>query len=260
MSQFFGVIRHEYGMCVRRPGMWIAYGCLFVFTFISMVDPNPTTPVSSLTEKQLWHTAGQAMFLGNMFMTLLGGILAADRMQRDFRLGVRELQRSTPLSLPAYILSKYLGVLAGVLTPMLLWSLAIAALGVAQGAPLAFVGMMLVAFVAIGVPAYAFVVAFSLACPLVMPVRVYQVLFTGYWFWGNYLNPDAFPTISRTLLVPSGEYVLGAFFVDVTGKSGGAAMLHTPTDAVLNLLILGACIVAVLVCLYGYLRWQAQRA
>ena len=44
--------------------------------------------------------AGHMVFMFNIFLPLLAGILAADRMQRDFRTGVRELQRSTPLSMP----------------------------------------------------------------------------------------------------------------------------------------------------------------
>jgi hypothetical protein len=40
--------------------------------------------------------------------------------------------------------------------------------------------------------------AFSLACPLVIPLRICQVLFTGYWFWGKLISPKVFPTISDT--------------------------------------------------------------
>jgi hypothetical protein len=118
------------------------------------------------------------------------------------------------------------------------------------GAPVQLIGVLLVAFLAMALPAHAFVIAFSLACPLVIPLRVYQVLFTGYWFWGNYLNPKAFSTISNTLLVPSGKYVLEWF-----SKGSPAAQV-----AVLNLLVLTACTAAALPVLSGYLHWQRRRA
>jgi len=104
------------------------------------------------------------------------------------------------------------------------------------------------------------VVAFSLACPLLMPLRIYQVLFTGYWFWGNLLNPQAFPTISETLLNAVGQYPLQAYFGVVLDSTSKVAVPVTPTDALLNLLVLLACIFAALFSLDRYLHWQARRA
>ena len=261
MSQFFGVVRHEFNMCLRRPGLWIAYLVLYAFYAVSVFAPSPSGETGIPPVNELWQYAGQILFYGNMFMVVLGGILAADRMQRDFRLRVRELQQSAPLRVSVYILAKYFGTLAGVLAPMLVWVILIAAATVVGGAPVEFIGIMLVVFLAMGVPAHAFVVAFSLACPLVMPVRVYQILFTGYWFWGNYFNSKAFPTLSGTLLVPSGQYVLDGFFGGFpAGSVQYPAALHTPVEAVLNLMLLALCIVAVLVTLNLYLRRQAQRA
>jgi hypothetical protein len=227
-----------------------------------MFYPDPYGENSMVPFNELWQFAGRTLFYGNMFMTLLAGILAADRMQRDFRLGVRELQSSTPLSLPVYVLAKYCGVLAAALTPMLIWLLLSGIVYVVwYGAPLYFIGILLVAFIGMAVPAHAFVLAFSLSCPLIMPVRVYQVLFTGYWFWGNYLNPGAFPTISQTLLVPSGKYVLEGFLGGFpSGKAPILGPVYTAQQAVLNLIVLALSIAAALFVLERYLRWQAQRA
>jgi ABC-type Na+ efflux pump permease subunit len=263
MSQFWDVVRHEFRMSIGRKGMWIAYGLVYAFYGMSVL-PVVTTVSSEFVlppVHYLWSYAAEMMFMFNMFMPLVGGILAADRMQRDFRLGVRELQNSTPLRIPAYILAKYVGVLASVLTPMLLWVLAMGFLLVGFGrAPFSFLGILLLAFLGMGVPAYAFVVAFSLACPLIMPLRVYQVLFTGYWFWGNYLNPAAFPTLAGTLLTPNGRYVMDGFFGGFPSGGEESLALYTAPDAILNLLVLGLCIFAALFVLDRYLRWQARRA
>ena len=113
------------------------------------------------------------------------------------------------------------------------------------------------AFLAIDLPAYAFLTIFSLVCPLIMPLRVYQVLFTGYWFWGNFLNPDVFPNLSDTLLTPSGKYAMQAFFGNLISVS---EPLHTTTDALLNLLVLTLCILAAMLVTRTYLVWKARRA
>jgi ABC-type transport system involved in multi-copper enzyme maturation permease subunit len=210
---------------------------------------------------QIWQEAGHTVFMFNIFLPLLAGILSADRMQRDVRSGVRELQRSAPLSLPVYILSKYLGVLASVLLPMFLLVLATGVVLVAKGlAPISLLWPLLLAFLSIAVPAHAFVVAFSLACPLVMPLRVYQVLFTGYWFWGNLLSPKAFPTISDTVLNAAGQYPLQAFFNVVYDSTYRPDVGFTPLQAVLNLAVLLGCIILALFTLDRYLCWQERRA
>ncbi len=205
--------------------------------------------------------SGHMVFVFNIFMPLLAGILSADRMQRDVRTGVRELQRSTPLPMPVYVLAKYLGVLLSVLTPMfLLVGFTGLALVVKGLAPLSLLWPVLLAFVSIAIPAHAFAVAFSLACPLVMPLRVYQVLFTGYWFWGNLLSPQAFPTISDTVLNAVGQYALQAFFGVYDDSTHEVVKRFTPPEALLNLIVLITCIVSALVILDRYLRWQARRA
>jgi ABC-2 type transport system permease protein len=73
-----------------------------------------------------------------------------------------------------------------------------------------------------------------------MPIRVYQVLFTGYWFWGNYLPPEVFPTLNGTLLTPAGVYALHGFF---GGKVGaGKGIVYGSGAAVANLIVLAAAI------------------
>lgn len=261
MSQFFGVTRHEFNMSIRRPGFWIAYALLSLFYAVSILAPSFDGSSDVIRPDQIWPQAGHQVFMFNIFMPLLAGVLAADRMQRDFRSGMRELQRSAPLFTPIYILAKYLGVLASVLIPMFVLVLTVGLLLVARDlAPLRFLWPLLLAFLAIAVPAHAFVVAFSLACPLVMPLRIYQVLFTGYWFWGNLLTPKAFPTISDTVLNVVGQYPLQAYFGMYTDSTHKVTTGFTRPEAVLNLIVIIACIAIVLFTIDRYLRWQARRA
>ncbi len=127
--------------------------------------------------------------------------------------------------------------------------------------PVQMLWPLLLAFLSIAVPSHAFVVAFSLACPLIMPLRVYQVLFTGYWFWGNMLSPQAFPTISDTLLNAVGQYPLQAFFNVVTDSTHAVeADAFTRAEAWLNLLVLAVCAALALIVTGMYLNRKARKA
>jgi ABC-2 type transport system permease protein len=261
VSQFLGVVRHEFNMSIRRPGFWIAYTLLSLFYIISILTPSMDGSDDLIHPDQIWPEAGHIVFMFNIFLPLLAGILSADRMQRDFRLGVRELQHSTSLSTPAYVLSKYVGVLLSVLAPMFLLVLGTGLALIVKGlAPVSILWPLLLAFLTIAVPSHAFVVAFALAVPLLIPVRIFQILFTGYWFWGNLLSPQAFPTISDTTLNAVGQYPLQGFFgmyLDSTHKvTDGFSTL----EAVLNLLVLMACVLIALFVLDRYLRWRQYQA
>lgn len=256
MSEFVGVVRYEYRMSLGRRAVWIALVLLFLYW--GSVFLRPGDDLKEFIAGSVWQVAGHLAFAMNLFMPVVAGIAAADRLVRDSKLGVEELLHSLPAGRWPYVLGKYAGVLLSLLTPVFLCHLAVSIVTLAYGAPAGVVPASVVAFLGIIVPAYAFVTAFSLAGPLVMPGPIYQVLFTGYWFWGNFLNPDIFPTLSGTLLTPGGRYVLEGFFSAGLTNMGEAT--YTAGEATLNLLVLGSCIALVLVALERFLAWQAQRA
>ena len=251
-------------MSLRRKGLWIAYGLLFVFHTVLLFAPPPIGEMVKgevIAKREVWPVAGRFLLACNVFFPIVAGILSADRVQRDFRLGLRELQDSTPLSRHVYVLAKYLGALASSLFPLFLWVMGIAAVLAGVGrAHASILYAVPVAFLAITVPAFAFVVAFSLACPLVMPLSIYQILFTGYWFWANFIPPKLFPTLNGTLLTPYGVFVQEGFFGGQVSRALGGAVRHTPGDAVANLAVLGLCSAAALFLLDLYLGLRARRA
>ena len=242
-------------MSLRRRGLWIAYGLLIVFYTVLLFSPPPVGEMIKgevISRRAAWSVAGRFLAAVNVFFPVVAGILSADRMRRDVQLGVRELQESTPLSRSAYIGAKYFGALASTLVPVFLWVMAIGFAMTAFGrSDAAILWALPAAFLAITVPAFAFVVAFSLACPMVMPSSVYQILFTGYWFWANFIPPELFPTLNGTLLTPSGIFAMQAFF---------GTRQHTPADAFLNLAVLGLCIAGILLLLERFLQREARRA
>ncbi len=261
MTQFFGITRHEFRMSVRRPGMWIAYAILYVFYGITVFAPSEIGTELPKTTTEMWQFAGYAMLYCNMFMVILGGILAADRVQRDYRLGVRELQQGSPVGQTTYLLSKYFAVLISVMIPMLLFVMIYATVNVILGVTPVFFLIVLGAFIVMAVPAFAFVTAFSIACPLFMPIRVYQVLFVGYWFWGNYMSPNVLPTLSETLLVPSGKIVFwGLLSGFPENLSSFKQPIYSHADVAWNLIILFSIIIAVLAVTIFWLRRETRKA
>ncbi len=263
MSQFLGIVRYEYSMSTRRWGMWVAFGLIFLlYVTRALLDASALGKLSPIADAQLWAYAGRMAVNLNLFMPVVGGIVAADRIARDVRLGVTELQSSTPLSRWPFVLGKYVGVLLSLLTSQLLITLSLDIIMVLCGVSPMLLLYTLIAFLVIVVPAHAFVAIFSLAFPLIMPLRVYQVLFTGYWLWGNYMDPQVFPTISNTLLTACGKYAYGGFFGGAMGSGGVGydAARYTPLDATLNLVVLAICIVAALIVLERYLAWKAHSA
>ncbi len=246
-KSILGIIRYEYRMMIRRPGPWIAFALVFAFHLASILRfGRPGAAVLDVAKP--WASAAEWLFVLNLFTPLVAGIAAADRLVRDDRLGVRELQRGAPLGPADLWLGKYAGVLAGTLTPILLFLILVGAgLILLGGQPAALAPALAAGFALITVPAFAFVTAFSLACPLAMPVRVYQILFTGYWFWGNYLNPKFFPTLNGTLLTASGVFAMDGFFGARTPGQAARA-LHGSLAAVANLaVILGLAAAALMV-------------
>lgn len=267
MSAFWAVARYEYHMAIRRWGMWLAMAIAAVpYVLPAATEPIKADSAAAFCAEWMWAFAGNTVLQLNLLIPIIAGIVMADRLPRDMRLGTRELLASTPLRRPAYVLGKYVGAVAAVLTPVLATIGLLAAIlsgrGLAAGLPaaglLAMVAGLLAGFVTIVLPAYLFVGAFSLACPAVLPVRIYQVLYAGYWVWGNFLNPKFIPTLAGTVLTPSGEFAAAGFFS--AGKASGMVSLHTPAEAVLSIAALLTCAAAALFALERYLAWQERRA
>ncbi|RPJ42975.1 MAG: ABC transporter permease [Chloroflexi bacterium] len=260
MNEFLGVFRYEYRMSTRRWSLWITFGILTALYVTSVFMP-PDLAEKSPTENEVMAYAGTMSFMLNLFMPVIGGILVADRLVRDQKLGVDELLRSTSLRRSTYLAGKYFGAVASITTPVLLCSLLLGVSAVAAGAPLTVLPAMLLGFLGVNLPAYMLITAFSLACPLVMPLRVYQVLFTGYWFWGNFLSPTVMPTTNGTYLVANGEYVMTAFFGGFFG-GGGPDSQPIPSEigAAINLAVLAALALLALIAADRYLARRANRA
>jgi ABC-2 type transport system permease protein len=259
MTQFFNVVRYEFNMSVRRPGLWISFGILCLFFLLGLNTTSGDGLMPHFSGRGMFLEAAEIVFTFHMISPLLAGILASDRLQRDYRFNIRELQISTPTGIWKFLLAKYLGVWLSIFLAGLVSTLVhgIFSILILNGSPL-FLLAELGAFIVMIGPAYAFVIAFSLGCPLIMPVRVYQILFTGYWVWGNLLSSRLIPSISNTLLNASGMYALQGFFKSTLSPVG--AVPHSSTEAWLNILVIGLCSAAALIATGYYANWQKKQA
>jgi ABC-type Na+ efflux pump permease subunit len=241
MKKFLGLFYYEYKMSIQRVSLWVVT-LLFSGLYILMgIDGAEVMDITGLaaSREALFSQAGQITFSFNLFFPVVAGIAAADRAVRDRSLDVRELIRSTGISNPAYVVGKYLGVTLSLLTLGIVSVLVSSLFFVFYYHwPFIYVFYALWAAILIVGPALFFVTAFSLVCPLLMPTRLYQILFTGYWFWGNYLSREVMFTIADTLLNASGRYALvGVFGMKMAGNWSNASV----SQVVLNISVLLVC-------------------
>src|SRR5207302_4913010 len=120
-----------------------------------------------------------------------------------------------PAALSARLVGKYLGSTLATLVPMF----AFYSIGIGyvlyQTHNLLALPLALATFAAIVLPGILFIAAFSIACPAILWVPLYQFLYVGYWFWGNWLGArTGIPTLSETILTPVGTYISSGFFGD----------------------------------------------
>jgi ABC-2 type transport system permease protein len=255
LSVLLGVFRYEFRMQIRRPAIWITMillECLLV-TLFSRGSKAYITAI--LTQNSLLYVLAYWTFTLNRLLPIGVGVLLADRLPRDRRTKVDELFTSMPGALSARLMGKYLGSLLATLIPMLAFYMLGVGYLVYQSGNLMAIPLGLETFAVITLPGMLFLSAFSLACPAVLWVPLYQFCFVGYWFWGNELNPAiGIPTLSGTILTPIGSFMArGIYGYNETFFSA------TPMQGVESILVLVGCAIFMLFVLWNFLRWQRAR-
>ena len=220
MRETIGIFRYEYLMQIRRPGLWISlFVTVGVFLFLALRTlPSLDLLFPGYTTNEVWKLPTILIEAFNLFTPIAAGILSADRFTRDRLLGTSELINCALLSRLPLVLGKYAGSLLAIFTPpfvLLVGALAYLAAYFHQPALLLTAPVVLLAVV---LPAWLFVVAWSLIFPLVMPLRLYQVLFAGFWMWAVAVPPDRLPTINQSILSVNGQYARYLFFLDQAGS------------------------------------------
>lgn len=256
LAVFRGALAAEFRMQIRRRALWLAFGFLALCT-VPFVGGLP----------DLLRLAPHASVLAALcrwsvlvnFLLLLGvAFFMADRLPRDRRTRVEELFATVADGLGARLTGKYLGSLGAALIPVTLWyGVGVGALAWHTQDAAAF-AWGLVTYGALILPGSLFVGAFSLVFPALLGVPLYQLLFVGYWVWGNAFPPYPhfpIPTLSGTILTPVGSAIsVGLFRVPQFG------LYHlSPLAGMVSLLLLLLMPVGALVGLSWGLRWRASR-
>jgi len=242
---------YEFRMQIRRRSLWLVLGLLGAYMVWLEVDSRVGNGETAAGQAAGW------VWLLQVFLPVAFGVLLADRFPRDRKLRVDELLETSPAPMGTRLLGKYLGATAATLVPILATLAAGLGVLIAQGAdPGAVITTAIPAFLLVDLPGLLFVAAFSVCCPLIMPVPVYQFLYVGYWFWGNLMPPEIMPTLRDTWLAPIGwQAGRGLFhlFEDTPGP------IATTADAVISISILLLGAAAALVAGWVVLRFERTR-
>jgi hypothetical protein len=256
MFEMLGVLRYEYLMQIRRWGLWVSCGLLVgFFCFFLVTQPDRVGQQLAPTS---WALGANLISLVNLLVPVAAGILIADLFPRDQQLHMNELLHTALPSSRLLVAGRCLGSLLATLTPALLVLLAASTyLTFYLKMPAALLTLP-VTFLVLVVPTWLFLTAWSLTFSLVLPLRLYQVLFAGFWLWAIYINPKNLPTIDNSILDPSGEYARYAFFIS---DPKVAASFRPPDSvgwAILNMIwMVGTAIVA-LTLIPLTLRWRER--
>ncbi|MEJ3743928.1 hypothetical protein WEI85_11620 [Actinomycetes bacterium KLBMP 9797] len=199
---------YEFRMQIRKRSMWI----VLAGTVLLLAATSRDLVADALDNPDPQKTMGQIALLANIMLPAGYGCLLADRLIRDIRLGVAPILDTTPAHPAGRLLGKYLGACAAVAVPLAILYFGFAVAYVAVSGRVIGLVWAVAGFAAVMVPALLFVGAFALAVPLLIPAPLFRVLFVGYWFWGNSINPAAMPTLALTLMAPLGGYQIQVFF------------------------------------------------
>lgn len=265
LSIMGAALRYEFLMQFRRRSIWLVLVVVSVLGFsfwVTLLSAHPVSSQSGAHLTSIPQTTAHDLVLylaqfSAWFLPLGAGLVLADRLARDKKLHVSELLDTFPGSLGARLLGKYLGSTLATFAPVVLIYL----LGVGyvlarfhdpQSLLLAFE-----AFAAIPLPGILFAAGFSIALPTFLKVPLYQILFTGYWFWANLMSPRfKIPTPVGTMLNATGPWAQEAFFhfqwvflvLHPTVWQGVASIV-----LLVGLGLLAMCVV------WLYLRWEQAR-
>ncbi|MEV0973158.1 ABC transporter permease [Microtetraspora glauca] len=202
-SRLAAVCRYEFRMQIRKRSLWLSTAGLAAVIGLAQGDRGPRHLPDGTAAAHVM--AGWAL-LFSMIVPIGFGMVLADRLVRDQRLGAASLLRSLPTRQGTLVAGKYLGAVAATALPGLLAMLVTAAGEFVNRGDASLFAWAVVAFALVLLPGIAFVAAFALVCPLVLTAPLFRALFVGYWFWGNMLAPNYLPSLTGTLVTPIGDY------------------------------------------------------
>jgi ABC-2 type transport system permease protein len=262
-GQLWATMRAELLMQWRRWGLWLAFGVVLAIMsliFISKAanfkyEPHANGPYRTLDEFMNLYLFVTVRYSATL-TAIIAALLVADRMVRDQRLGMAELQRVTSEGYPVYVLGKFIGNFVAMLVPAFVVLMSCGVAMVALGFPLQMLQSLVEAFVLVFIPAFAVVIALTLLLASMVPLRVVQIGFPLLWLYSTE-SPLGWHTLNDTIFNPVGRYICPVFFPALFDKIRPG--IYTFQLAMLNITVLLTTALVSLVLLVISLAVQAHR-
>ena len=266
--QVWATARVEILMQWRRWGLWAAFGgvagLLVLITvqaavFFKNLPPTSIYVLQHYTPAELENLMiyGTTAY-GTVLLGLVAALLTVDRLDRDRRLGMLELQRATPRSTASYALGKFLGNYVAVIVPALAAHTACAAVALLLNWPPALLAKFLLAFLLVVVPCSLVAVALVLLLASFLPVRIVQVGFPVLWF-ELYIGLG-WHGLAASVLNIGGFYIYPVFFPTPPPLYSVMPIVISLPLALLNIAALILTAVVALFLTYAGLVFRQQRA
>lgn len=263
-GQLWATIRAELLMQWRRWGLWLAFAATLAIMSLLFISnaanityaPRANGPYRTLDEFINLYLFVTVRYSATL-MAIIAALLVADRMVRDKRLGMAELQRATSEGYPLYVLGKFIGNFVAMLVPAFVVLMSCGIALVALGFPLQMLQSLALAFVLVFIPAFAVVIALTLLLASMVPQRVVQIGFPLFWLYSTE-SPLGWHTLNDTIFNPVGRYIYPVFFPALWDKVHPS--MYTFQLAMLNITLLLATALASLLLLMISLTVQAHKA
>jgi hypothetical protein len=245
----------------RRWGLWLTYAGAWGLIMLVLLS-HSNDAVKMEFQQQHATQAIMANFVvrmtclySDLLLTPIASLMVSDRLIRDRKLAIIEIQQAAPRSTTIYVLGKFIGNYIAMLVPTLLAIFLLGLTTIIMGWPLGILAGQCLAFVLIFMPVYAALIGLVLLLSTLLPLRSVQIGVPLLWFY-SVLSPFHWTTINNTIFNPAGHFIFPVFFpaaIDLVIPSG-----YTVTDSLLNISALLAVAVVSLVILTLTLERQAQ--
>lgn len=266
LGQLWGTIYNEIRMQWRRWGLWFAFaGALVLILLVTFGDGLGIRALLTKLSNLHWtqteianYATAITTYMTDFLFPPLAALMTSDRLVRDNKLAVAEMQQATPQSSGIYVLGKFIGNYIAMLVPTLLSLLIFGLIFVVLGFPLTIVSAQLLAFVLIFMPVYAAFIGLTLLLSRLLPLRSLQIGIPLLWLY-SMLSPLGWHTINDTIFNPNGRrYINPVFFPNPFIKADASHSI-TLYSSLLNIgALLGIAIVA-LVLLSALLQYRRQQ-
>jgi ABC-2 type transport system permease protein len=229
MTAFAATARYELRMQLHKPTIWIATLIPYGFYAVLAMMGTQGGGLDRLThnnDPKTWVVDSMGWFIPPL--AIVFGLVLADRLVRDRKLGVAPLLDVTPTNRGARLVAKYLGACAATAIPPALISVAVAVVfAIWRGRPAALLWGP-ATFVTVVLPLLLLTGALAFLGPQLVPTPMFRMLIVGIWFWAGATEVDSqLPSLAATVLSLTMDYPQKVFFgsTDATaGPFAGAAL------------------------------------